>query len=611
MRTSFGHKMCTTNVFMVRRLTLQTFLYHKKSNGVAGYGITVATAILIFVSLAVFGPKSALSKERPNILLIMAEDLGSRIAAFGDQVALTPHLDALSQQGTRFTNVFTTSGVCAPSRTALVLGMHQISVGAQHMRAKDLDGHNTENAIHGTPYRAVPPPDAKAYPEYLRHGGYFTFNHKKHDFQFAVTCCGPGGGPFTIWDRDHAGSSWRDAKFDKTFKSRSFFGHISLGDTHEGRKFPNFLKKVHEGKTFPSYKIYPNYNQEINITSPESVVVPPYYADTLLIRQSLAQHYDDIHLMDRMVGKILSDLKNDGLAEDTIVIWTADHGDGLPRAKREIYDSGIKVPMIIRWPEKYRPDDHPLGGIDDRLISFVDLAPSILKMANVQAPKHLHGRALIGNKNLKPRKYIFASRDRFDEQLFMERAVRDKNFKYIRNYAPGLSGARLIAYREQSPIMAEMRGLLQTGQLNDVQKLWFAPQPEEQLYNLNEDPHEIQNLADNPKYKEIKHRLKNVLEAWRQSVGDLSQMPESAMAKMFWPKGIPPVTESPTISVDKKIITLQNKTPSASIGYKFQGTDWQLYSKPFQLAESQVITIKAVKYGWKDSEEVKFSYDPP
>ena len=585
---------------------------NKKSVLVNSHGTCVAWVVLIFASLTIFGAKSASSEEKPNILLIMAEDLGGRITAFGDQVAITPHLDALSKQGTRYTNVFTTSGVCAPSRTALVLGMHQISVGAQHMRAKDLDGHNAARAIHGTPYRTVPPPDVKAYPEYLRHRGYFTFNHKKHDFQFAVTCCGPGGGPFTIWDKDKAGSSWRDAKFDTTFKSKPFFGHISLGDTHEGRKFPDFLKKVREGKTFPSYKNYPNYIQEIDITAPESVVIPPYYADTLAIRMSLAQHYNDIHLMDRMVGSILSDLKNDGLEDNTIVIWTTDHGDGLPRAKREIYDSGIKVPMIIRWPEKYRPDNHPAGGIDDRLISFVDLAPSILRMASVQVPRHMQGRALVGDKNLTPRQYIFASRDRFDEQLFMERAVRDKNYKYIRNYTPGISGARLIGYREQSPIMAEMRKLLQTGRLNDIQRLWFAPQPEEQLYDLNVDPHEIQNLAADPHYEKVKRRMKNALEAWRKSVGDMSKMPESVMAKIFWPRGVPPVTKSPSISVDdNNFVILQNKTTSASIGYKFQGTDWQLYSKPFQLIESQVVTIKAVKYGWKESGEVKFSISPP
>ena len=285
--------------------------------------------------------QSVLAADRPNILLLMAEDLSTRIGAFGDRVAVTPHLDQLAREGVRYPNTFTTAGVCAPSRAAHIMGAHQNSFGGQHMR--------TSSSHWPLQYRTVPPADMKAYPELLRQAGYFTFVTTKLDYQFSGT--GPGSGPFTIWDLE----SRAGFPLDEVPAEMPFFGFVTFMETHESGMFPRWswprntthllLQVLH---------IYLNLGVD-DVVGPEDVTVPPYLPDTAAVRRDIARHYNNIHTMDLRVGEILAGLEDAGLADNTIVIWTTDHGDGLPRGKRELFDSGIRVPMIIRWPEKYRP----------------------------------------------------------------------------------------------------------------------------------------------------------------------------------------------------------------------------------------------------------------
>ena len=423
--------------------------------------------VLFALFALVNSPVTALESlvdERPNILLLVAEDMSSRVGAFGDETAVTPNIDRLAAEGVRFTNVFTTAGVCAPSRAALITGMHQVSIGAQHMRT---------TTYGPSVYLAIPPPQVKAFPELLRREGYYTFTDTKLDYQFSGIRS--GSGPFTIWDQEGRGSSWKQRK-----PGQPFFGMINFMHTHESGLFSRTTPARNEMHLVMSKMQSQLHAGSKAVVGAESVKVPPYYSDTEIVRKDIARQYNNIYTMDQKVGEILAELEQDGLADNTIVIWTTDHGDGFPRAKRELYDSGLKVPMVIRWPAAYRPVEFAQGSIDRRLISFVDMAPTLLKMAGAEQPTYVHGASFYEPENYEAeeeakRKYIYASRDRMDAFHDRQRAVRDKRFKYIRNYYPEKTGYQKLSFRENVDMMRELGDLFAQGALNDIQQRWFLP----------------------------------------------------------------------------------------------------------------------------------------
>ena len=337
-------------------------------------------------------------------------------------------------------------------------------------------------------------------------------------------------------------------------------------------------------------------------TSPAAVQVPPYYPDTPAVREDLARHYDNIREMDREVGDVLAQLEADGLAESTIVIWTTDHGDGLPRAKRELFDSGIRVPMVIRWPEAYRPDGVRPGTLDERLISFVDLGPTLLRLAGVEVPAHMHGRALaaLGGEE---RRYVFAASDRVDAHTDRQRAVRDARFKLIRHHHPELPGAHRSAFRDNQESVRELWRLYEAGELDATQRLWFEPPGEARLYDLDADPHEVVNLAGDPRHAEALTRLRDALDAWGERVEDWSDVPEAEMVARLWPAGEQPVTPAPEISRRDGLVHLRDSEPGASLGYRVGDGAWQLYTVPFAAPAGVPVSGKAVRYGWAESDE--------
>jgi N-sulfoglucosamine sulfohydrolase len=511
---------------------------------------------------------------RPNVLILMAEDMSSRVGAFGDPVAVTPGLDKLAASGVRFPNTFTSAGVCAPSRAAHITGMHQISIGGQHMRTR---------SFTPTPYRAVPPPDVKAYPELLRQQGYYTLTNHKLDYQFSNY--GAGSGPFTIWDYEGDEPDWSQRE-----EGQPFFALINFAITHESQLFDKKVKKNQE-------------KGQVSVVPPGLVSVPPYYPDTATVRRDIARQYDNIAVMDTQVSEWLAKLKADGLADNTIVIWTTDHGDGLPRAKREIYDSGIKVPMIIYWPEHLRPEGAEVGSIDERLISFVDFAPSVLTWAGITTPDFMQGRPTLSNLD-EERQYIYASKDRLDEFPFRERAVRDQRYKYLYNYQAGEPGAKHIAYRDQLGIMTELWSYYENDLMSAQQAFWFEPRPEEEFYDLAFDPHEVNNLVEDPQYQAELNRMRTAFTAWQARVADYSEEPEAEMSATFWPDGEQPITSEPEISIEKGKVVLQCETVGASIGYRLDGGRWQVYSQPFNLPSGSKLSVKAVRYGWQESKEI-------
>lgn len=566
----------------------------------------VATACLFFGSGIGAAAGHETPSPSPNILLLVAEDLSPHLGSYGDPIARTPNLDALAREGIRFSRVFTTAPVCAPSRAALITGVHQNAIGAQHMR--------TSNAPGGG-YRSVPPPEVKAFPELLRAAGYYTFTDGKLDYQFS----GPlaGSGPFTIWDAEGNGSSWRERA-----EGQPFFGLINFQATHESGTFAplgewpsSLMHLVLQLVRVATIGFAP---AELS-PEPESLVLPPYYPDRPAVRRELARHYGNIAFMDRQVGEIFAALDADGLRRETIVIFTTDHGDGLPRAKRDLFDGGIRVPMIVRprgTPTHPDPvgdaDTAPAitGSTDERLVSFVDLAPTILALAGLEQPAWMTGRDLF-EPSLPPRAYVFAARDRMDEVPNRQRAVRDARWKYIRSDHPGIPNGHPLAFRDNQAMTREMRAAFEAGSLDATQARWFEPVGAEQLYDTASDPFEIHDLSANPEHAAELARLRAALDEWLEAIGDVREVDEATLVERIHCEGNPCTTPPPTLRRRDDRIEIRSEITAASIGYRWDGGPWRLYSRPIRSSEGGRLEAKAVRYGWDESDSVVLTVPEP
>jgi N-sulfoglucosamine sulfohydrolase len=544
----------------------------------------VVLACVLIAQVAV-----AENPPRPNILLLMAEDMSPHLGAFGDPVAQTPNLDALAAQGVRFTNSFTTAGVCAPSRAAHILGMYQVATGTQHMRSSSRPGGG---------YYSVPPDGVKAYPELLRAAGYFTYTDYKLDYQFSGATA--HSGPSTIWDAEGAGAT----DWQQRANSQPFFGFINFQVSHESGVFTPLGAMPHGAMHFAMQLMrWWQIGDVPQRVRPQDVVVPPYYPDTPTVRADMARHYNNIAYMDQQVGDILQQLQQQGLADTTIVIFTSDHGDGLPRAKRELFDSGIKVPMIIRWPAAFRPAGVQPGALDERLVSFVDLGPTILSLAGIPVPDYMHGRNFAA-ADAAPRDYVYAARDRIDELPDRQRAVRDQRYKYLRSWFPQQPAGLDLAYRNNIDMVREMRALYEAGGLNATQRLWYEPPGAERLYDLEQDPYEIHDVSTDPHYREVLQRLRGEMDNWLARVGDWSEQPEADMVARFEPGGERQVTPRPTLSVSEGAAVVAPAAAGQSLEYRVDGGRWMLYTHPVNIHPGSDIEARAVRYGWEESEIV-------
>jgi arylsulfatase A-like enzyme len=534
------------------------------------------------------------SPARPNIVWISNEDMSPHLGVYGDPIARTPVLDHLAKESIRYTNAFATAPVCAPSRAAIITGMYQNAIGAQHMRT-------TEDRVPELPgpYLAVPPFYVKAFPEYLRAAGYYTTNRVKTDYQF--------GDPFTIWDERSDKAHWRN----RSDKSRPFFSVFNLEVTHESRIFP----------TSPARKGKPL------VTDPARIAVPPYYPDTPLVREELARMYDNVADMDAQVGRILGELAADGLSENTIVFYWSDHGDGVPRAKRSLYDSGLRVPLMIRWPAALRPPFAP-GAVSDEMVSFVDLAPTVLALAGVDVPAHLQGRVLVGPRAGPAPTYAFAARDRMDQEYDMMRSARDARYLYIRNLQPDLPYAGHIIYRNQSAIMQEWLRLQASGQLEGSAALWMrTSRPAEELYDTAADPHNIRDLSAEAAHRPTLERMRRAVTDWMTRIGDQGLINEAEMIQRMWPGGIQPETAQPyilprrttdapsrvpSIRITEPIeVVIYVPTQGASIGYTADegpAARWHLYTGPIRVDATMTLRAKAIRYGYKESAETRVAF---
>ena len=432
-------------------------------------------------------------RPRPNILWITCEDMGPNLGCFGDSFSISPNLDGLALQGVRYRCAFTHAPVCAPSRSGLITGVYPQTLGTHHMRSK-----------------APMPDQVRCFTEYLRKAGYYCSNCSKEDYNFAT--------PATAWDESSNKAHWR-----KRAPAQPFFSVFNLTATHEGQiRLPD-----------EDFKRRTRSLSESDRHTPARVPVPPYYPDTPEVRKDWAHYYDLITVMDKQAGDILRELERDGLEEDTIVFFFSDHGAGMPRCKRWLYDSGLHVPLIVRFPEKYRqfaPGE--AGSTTDRRVGFVDFGPTVLSLAGVEIPAHMLGTAFLGSGTGEPRQYVYAGRDRMDERYDCSRAIRDSRYKYILNLMPHLSRGQFQQYMYEMPTMKVWAELKRLGKLEGPPALFMEDtKPVEELYDVQNDPFEINNLATDPQHTETLIRMREALAEWMHNIRDLGLLPESEMYK--------------------------------------------------------------------------------
>ena len=433
-------------------------------------------------------PGTRSADKRPNILWISCEDISPNLGCYGDAYASTPHLDALARQGARFERAFTPAGVCAVVRSGIITGVYPISLGSQHMRS-----------------RIVLPDHIRCFTEYLRAAGYFCTNKSKTDYQFNP--------PQSAWDRQgNTHNDWRDRAPDQPF-----FSVINLTVSHESQ-----IRHGEQTHQALLSRLDPEQHHEPDLAAK---FLPPIYPNTPEARKDWAWYADNISEMDRQAGLILKQLAEDGLADNTVVVFWSDHGRGLPRGKRWIYDSGVHIPLIVRWPGQVKA-----GSVREDLVSTQDLAPTMLALAGVDPQPHMHGRVFLGDRAGPEPEFLFFHRDRMDEAYELMRAARDHRFKYIRNYQPAKTYAQHIEYMDKMPTLVDLRRMHAAGELTHVQGRFFRrAKPIEELYDLEKDPHETVNLAWLPEYAERIATMRQALEQWQVAIGDKGMVPEPVL----------------------------------------------------------------------------------
>jgi uncharacterized sulfatase len=436
------------------------------------------SALLVACSLLLPGLAVAADEPRPNILWISSEDHGPHMGCYGDKYASTPNVDKLAAKGMIYTRVWSCAPVCAPARTTLISGMYPPSTGSEHMRSM-------------VPF----PRDKKMFPQFLREAGYYCTNNAKEDYNLAK--------PGRVWDESSANAHWR-----KRRTGQPFFAVFNSLKSHESQI------------RVPSHKL---------VHDPALARIPAYHPDTPEVRRDWAQYYDVVSEADADAGKRLQELDDSGLTDDTIVFYWADHGSGMPRSKRWPCDSGLHVPLVVYIPAKYRhlagPDYKP-GGKCERLVSFLDFAPTMLALAGIKPPDWMQGQAFLGRDVKPPQAFMHGFRGRMDERYDMVRSTTDGRYVYIRNYMPHRIYGQHVDYMFQTPTTRVWKKLHDEGKLTAVQDAFWNTKPFEELYDLQNDSDEVINLAESPPAASILDKFRRAQRDWTLRIADVGFLPE-------------------------------------------------------------------------------------
>lgn len=439
-------------------------------------------------AIALAAPVCADAPKRPNILWLIAEDMGPHFGCYGTKEVSTPNLDRLAAKGVRYTRFYTTAPVCSTSRSAIMTGMYQTTIGA----------HNHRSHRH-IPHRL--PDGVRLLSHWMRDAGYFTANIvvMPKTLQFKGT-------GKTDWNFAFEGKAFDSDRWEDLKKNRPFFAQINFSDSH--RAF-NAAKHA----------------------DPAKVTLRPYEPDHPITREDMAKYLDEVTRFDRLVGLVLQQLEADGLADDTIIIVFADNGECHVRGKQFCYEEGLRVPLVIHWPKNFPAPKHVQSGVvDERLLMAIDLAPTMLDIAGAKVPPKMQGRVFLGDRAGPRREYVFGARDRCDMTVMRIRAVRDDRYRYIRNFTPETPFLAYNAYKERSyPVWTLLPKLHKEGKLTPPQAFLCQPRmPDEELYDLHKDPHQIQNLAKSAEHEAVLRRLRTVLETWIEQSNDQGRTLEPA-----------------------------------------------------------------------------------
>lgn len=432
------------------------------------------------------------SNDRPNILWISCEDISPHLGCYGDPHAITPNLDALAEEGVRYTHAFTTAGVCAPCRSGIITGMYQNSLGTHHMRCN-----------------ATLPEWIQPFPILLQESGYYCTNNSKTDYQFSKP------NSKEIWNESGSRAHWRN----RTEKDQPFFAVFNFTGCHESgiaseSKYKQVTRSLKEDERQDADSL---------------TTLPPYYPDTAIVREDWKRNYELITAMDHWAGDLIQELKDSGEYENTIIFYWSDHGIGLPRAKRWLYESGTHIPLIVRVPAAHRQGTQGLPStIDSQLVSSIDFGPTALNLAGLKIPAYIQGQPFLGRSLPEPRAYVYGARDRMDERYDIIRAVRGSRFRYIRNFEPLKPYYQYMNTPEKGATMQEIRRAEETQTLTEAGRLFSGlRKPVEELYDVEADPNEIQNLANDPQYAAKLETMRKALASWQRDIGDIGLVPEA------------------------------------------------------------------------------------
>lgn len=437
------------------------------------------TSLLLLSAFLYCVPNVQAEADRPNVVWLTSEDNGPQLGCYGDPYADTPFLDKLASKGMRYLHCWSNAPVCAPARTTIISGVYPTSTGSQHMRSQ-----------------TTLPSNMKMYPQYLREAGYYCTNNSKEDYNLEQ--------PGQVWDNSSKKAHWRNRG-----KDQPFFAIFNETISHESkiRVRPHTL--IHD---------------------PAKAPVPAYHPDTPEVRHDWAQYYDKMTEMDTKLSKRYDELDKAGVLDDTIIFYYGDHGSGMPRSKRWPYNSGLSVPLIVIIPEKYQhlaPKNYEAGGVSDRLVSFIDLAPTLLSITGLEIPKHMDGHTFLGEKDIPREDYIYGFRGRMDERYDLVRTIRDQRYIYIRNFMPHKIQGQRLDYMFQTPTTQVWHKMFHEGKLNDVQSFFWKPKPSEELYDLEADPDEVVNLADRHEFQGKKKQFKEALTNHIIKTRDVGFIPEA------------------------------------------------------------------------------------
>jgi len=455
---------------------------------------------LLFLFLLIIA-NSAIAQPKPNILWITIEDTSPQfIGCYGNANARTPIIDKLAVEGIRFTNAFSTGTVCSPSRTAIITGVKTYKSGTGNHRSK------------------YPVPEfIKGFPYYLQQLGYYTTNNVKTDYNVAN-------------EKEYIAETWNESSNKAGWWNRKtgqpFFAVFNYNESHQSRTMTEtynwYVENVYN-QLLPDQQIGDSHFE-----------MPPFYRDSPEMRKQFARVYNSIKLTDNKIGELLARLEKDKLKDSTIIFFYADHGEGMPRGKTNGINYGYRVPFIIWFPEMYKHLSPwgKAGIVSDELIDFTDLAPTLISLAGGEISKHLEGRPMLGKKRSKPLEYLVLSSDRSDNGIEMVRTVADGRFVYSRNFMPFINEARYIRYMEIGEIKQQMRKDLAENKLNPLQKSLFEPRPAEFLFDIENDLWETVNLVENPDYKPVLEKMRNLLKEEVLRSRDVMFLPEYEIASL-------------------------------------------------------------------------------